>query len=521
MANKRLSMRKIKEVLRLHFELGLGQRQIGRSLRIPHSTVGEYLQRMAMAGLSWPLPEAMSDTELESRLFPPLPRVPFKDRPLPEWAEVHTELKRKGVTLSLLWEEYLAEHPDGYQYSRFCDLYRQWRGALNISMRQVHKAGEKMFVDYAGQTLPITDRRTGDVHQAQIFLAVLGASSYTFAEATWGQSLADWTGSHTRAFRFFGGVPEIVVPDNLKSGVSAPCRYEPDINPTYNDLATHYGTAVIPARVRKPKDKAKVEVGVQVVERWILARLRNHTFFSLSEANAAIARLLEDLNNRPFKKLPGTRRELFENLDRPALRPLPAQPYEFAQWKKCRVNIDYHIEAFGHYYSVPYQLIKKELDVRVTAFTVECFHKGKRVASHVRSHQKARHSTIPEHMPKAHREYVAWDPKRLIRWAATVGTATASAVEKILASRAHPQQGFRSAMGLIRLGKRYGNERLEAACVRALSNRVASYQSVSSILQKGLDRLPLPETETPSKVPLNHCNIRGTLYYRQPDKGEK
>jgi transposase len=416
------------------------------------------------------------------------------------------------VTLTLLWEEYRSQHPGGYQYSRFCDLYRDWCGQLTTSMRQIHKAGEKMFVDYAGHTLPIVDRSTGEIREAQIFVAVLGASSYTFAEATWSQALADWIGSHTRALSFFGGVPQIIVPDNLKSGVNKPCRYEPDLNPTYNDLALHYGTAVIPARVRKPKDKAKAEVAVQVVERWILARLRNRTFFCLAEANAAIAELLEDLNNRPFKKLPGSRREAFETLDQPALRPLPEAPYEFAEWKKARVNIDYHVEVLGHYYSAPYQLLKQQLDVRLTATTVECFHKNKRVASHRRSDLKGRHSTLAEHMPKAHQEYAGWDAKRLIGWATTAGADTAALVEKILAPRAHPQQGFRAALGLMRLGKLHGQDRLEAACKRALLTGATSYKSVASILERGLDRQALPEPKAPA-APINHRNIRGNTYY--------
>jgi transposase len=505
-------MRKIKDVLRLHFELNLKHRQIGRSLNLPHSTVGDYIGRAEHAGISWPLPEGLSDGQLEQRLFPPAPVVSEQGRPLPVWADIHKELKRKGVTLALLWEEYQARHPSGYQYSRFCDLYREWSGKLTFSMRQTHKVGEKLFVDYTGHTLPIVNRRTGELRAAQIFVAVLGASNYTFAEATWSQNLSDWIGSHVRALNFFGGVPQIIVPDNLKSGVTKPDRYEPDVNPTYNDLATHYGVAIIPARVRKPKDKAKAEVAVQIVERWILARLRNHTFFSLAEANTEITRLLESLNNRPFKKLPGSRREAFAALDQPALRPLPVKSFEFAEWKKARVNIDYHIEVERHYYSVPYQLLKQQLDVRLSATTVECFHKSKRVASHPRSSRKGGHSTLTEHMPKAHQEYVGWDVKRLINWGAKTGPETAAMVEKILASRTHPQQGFRSAMGLLRLEKIYGQQRLEAACTRAISGEAYSYKSVASILKTGLDRQPLPELKTATE-PVDHHNIRGTAYY--------
>jgi transposase len=396
-------MRKVKEVLRLKFEGGQTNRRIARSCRISRPTVSDYLLRFEKAGLTWPAAAFLDDAALEGKLFPPAPVVPTAERAVPDWSQVHRELRRKGVTLTLLWHEYKAAHPEGFQYSWFCDQYRAWTRKLDVVMRQEHRAGEKLFVDYAGQSAEVVDRRTGEIRHAQIFVAVLGASSYTYAEATWTQQLPDWIGSHVRTFEFLGGVSELLVPDNLRSGVSKAHRYEPDLNPTYADLASHYGVTVLPARVRKPRDKAKAEAGVLLVERWILAVLRHHPFFSLAELNRAIARLLERLNTRPFKKLPGTRRELFEKLDRPALRPLPAQPYEFAEWKKVRVNIDYHVEIEGHYYSVPYQLVRKALEARYSERTVECFHKGQRVASHPRSHLKGRHTTLPEHMPTAHR----------------------------------------------------------------------------------------------------------------------
>ena len=507
-------MRKIKDVLRLHYESGLKRRVIAYSVGTSHTTVGDYLKRAARAGLSWPLPEGLDEAQLEQLLFPPPVNLPSDQRPVPDWAHIHQELKRKSVTLGLLWEEYQHIHPEGYRYSRFCDLYREWSGKLQLSMRQVHKAGEKMFVDYAGQTLPIVDRSTGEIRDAQLFVAALGASSQTFAEVTWTQGLPDWIGSHVRAFSFYGGVAEIIVPDNLRSGVSKPCRYEPDLNPTYQEMATHFGCAVIPARVRKPKDKAKVEAAVLVAERFILARLRNRTFFSLTEANAEIRILVEQLNRRPFKKLLGCRQELFETLERPALRPLPTLPYQFAEWSYARVNIDYHAEVDHHYYSVPYVLIKQQLDVRLTATTVEFLHKGQRVASHLRSLQRYGHSTQNEHMPKSHREYAEWTPQRLVIWAAKTGPHTAALAETILASRVHPQQGFRSVMGLMRLAKTYTPERLEAACQRALATGACRFKSVASILKTGLDRQPLPETVTPqlSLLP-EHDNIRGAGYY--------
>ena len=512
MPRKRLSMRQVHEVLHLKWAVGLSDRQIARSLGLSRPTVAAYVQRAQGAGLSWPLPDGLDAATLEQRLFPSSPAPgPFTPQ-APDWATVHHELKRKGVTLFLLWQEYKATTPEGFQYSWFCQAYRTWTSKLNLVMRQSHRAGEKLFVDYAGQGIPVVNGQTGEVHEAMLFIAVLGASNYTYVEATWTQSLPDWIGSHVRTFAALGGVPDIVVPDNLKAAVTRAHRYEPELNRTYADLAHHYGVAVIPARAAKPRDKAKVEVGVQVVERWIVARLRHHTFFALAEVNAAIGTLLPTLNARPFKKLPGSRQSLFATLDRPALKPLPAQPYEYAEWKRARVNIDYHVEVDGHYYSVPYALVKQQLEVRVSAQVVELFHKGTRVASHLRSRLKGRHSTGATHMPTAHRHYAEWTPQRLVRWAASSGAATAQVVETILASRPHPQQGFRSCLGIMRLGKSYGPERLDAACRRALTIGACSYKSIESILKNGLDRTPLPATPPAPTAP-SHANIRGPEYY--------
>jgi transposase len=505
-------MRKIKEILRLRFEVGLPLRQIARSCGLGKSTVSECLARFEGAGLSWPAALQLDEATLEGKLYPPAPLARTAARPLPDWAAVHRELRRKGVTLTLLWYEYRAAYPDGFGFSWFCERYAAWAGQLDVVMRQEHRAGEKLFVDYAGQTVAVVDRRTGEIRQAQIFVAVLGASSYTYAEATWTQRLPDWIGAHVRAFAFFGGVPELVVPDNLRSAVDKAHRYEPDINLTYQELAGHYGVAVLPARVRRPRDKAKAEAGVQLVERWILAALRQRTFFSLAELNGEIARLLAQINARPFKKLPGSRRELFEQLDRPALRALPAEPYRFAEWKKVRVNIDYHVEVAGHYYSVPHALVKQVLEARIGEHTVECFYRGQRVASHVRSPLKGRHTTVAEHMPTSHRQYAEWTPERIIRWAEKSGPATAGVIQTILQRRAHPQQGFRSALGILRLGKGFGEERLEAACRRALQIGSCSYKSIESILRQGLDRQALPEPAEPP-LAIEHENIRGADYY--------
>jgi transposase len=505
-------MRKIKEVLRLKWAQGLSNRQIAKTCGIARPTVGEYLRRATEAGLAWPLPPDLDEAALERQLFPPPPSLPAQARGVPDWALVHQELKRKGVTLFLLWQEYRETHPEGYQYSWFCDHYRAWQGKLDVVMRQDHRAGEKLFVDYAGQTMPVVDRNTGEIREVQIFVAVLGASSYTYAEATWTQGLADWIGSHRRTFAFLGGVPELVVPDNLRAGVSKAHRYEPDLNPTYQDMASHYGVAVLPARVRRPRDKAKVEAGVLLIERWILAALRRRTFFSLAELNAAIAGLLEKLNARPFKKLPGCRRAHFEALDRPALNPLPAAPYEYAEWKKARVHIDYHVAVEGHYYSVPHALIKRQLDVRITQNTLECFYRGNRVASHRRSQQKGRHTTVPAHMPESHRQAGEWTPQRLSNWAAKTGPATEKLITTVLTSRRHPQQAYRSCLGILRLGKAYGDARLEAACRRALILGSHSYKSIESILKHRLDDKPLAEQQELA-LPEDHDNIRGPSYY--------
>jgi transposase len=505
-------MRKIREVLRLKAN-GQSFRQIAKSCNMSHSAAREFIERAGNAGVNWPLPQELDDASLETLLYPASEATSLKRATLPDWEYIYRELKRKGVTLQLLWYEYKESQPDGYQYSRFCQLYRKWAKKLRLSLRQPYRAGEKLFVDYAGQSVPIVDSNTGEIKEAQIFVAVLGASNYGFAKATASQSLPCWIQAHVEALQFFGGVPEIIVPDNTKVAITDPCRYEPDINLTYLDFAQHYGLTVIPARSAKPKDKAKVETGVLLTERWILAALRNRTFFSLAELNEAIAEKLTILNHRKFQKLNTTRKELFDSVDKPALKPLPARSYQFAQWKKATVNIDYHIEVDGHYYSVPYQLIQHQLEVRLSAHTLEAFFKNKRVASHLRSYKKGGYTTLMEHRPKSHQKYLQWSPSRIIRWAAKTGRYTEELVTKILQSRTHPEQGFRSCLGIIRLGKRYSTKRLEAACQRALKIHALSYKHVASILKNGLDRQPLDPQ--PKAKAIVHPNVRGTRYYRK------
>jgi len=505
-------MRKIREVLRLSFGVGLELRKISRSIGISHATVSGYVTRARAANLSWPLPKSLDDAMLDRLLFPP-PAPSGEARPTPDWVYIHQELRRKSVTKMLLWEEYKRSNPDGFQPTRFYELYSEWAGKLDLVMRQDHRAGEKLFVDYAGQTVPIVDRHTGEIlFDAQIFVAVMGASNYSYAEATRTQMLPDWIGAHVRAFAYFGGVPEILVPDNLKTGISKACRYEPDINPTYHAMAAHYGTTVIPARVRKPKDKAKVEGGVLLVERWILAALRNRTFWSLAELNEAVRGLLTRLNERKFQKLPGSRRSMFETVDRPALLPLPASPYTFEEWSYARVGIDYHVEFDGHYYSVPYALVKKKVEIRATSATVEVLFLGNRVASHARSSLKGKPTTVKEHMPSSHRKYAEWTPERIRRWAATVGPETEAHVAAIMEHRTHPEQGFRAALGIMRLFKQYGAERLEAACRRASKYRIFSYKGVANILKTGADKLDNSRSMA-ATLPIDHDNIRGPGYY--------
>jgi len=511
MAQVRLSMRKIEEILRLKYKVGLTHREIARSCAVSASTVSEYITHARAAGLSWPLPEGLTEAELDALLFPPRTPASNKQIPQPDWHKIHKELRRKSVTLSLLWIEYRQEQPNGYSYSQFCHYYRQWRQRLNPTMRQQHQAGEKLFIDYAGQTIPVIDPETGEIKQVQIFVAVLGASNYTYAEAHASQSLPNWIGAHVRLLDFLGGVPEVLVPDNLKAGVKSPHLYEPDINPTYQEFAQHYGLAVVPTRSRKPKDKAKVEVGVQVVERWILARLRNRTFFSLTALNQAISELLVDLNQRPMKHLGQSRRELFLELDQPALKPLPQQPYEFAHWQKARVHIDYHVAYDKHYYSVPHTLIGQEVAIRATEKTIEIYHRRKRQASHLRRHAPGRFSTQREHMPPAHQYVDGWSPERFRRWAGEIGPQTIQLITIILDGRCHPQQAYRTCLGILGLAKRYGSDRLEAAANRALTAGIHSYKGVNNILKNRLDQLTRDE---PPATPLPaHPNIRGKTYY--------
>jgi transposase len=510
LARRPIEMRKIREVVRLKLDRKASVREIAAACGIGHTTVEEYLHRAKAAGLSWPLPEGLSDQELQRLLFPPRRKSDEPCRPMPDYSFVRSELAQKGMTLLLIWQEYKARHPDGYGYSRFAELYTNWEKTTDVRMLQRHKAGHKAFVDWAGLKISITDQKTGQIWEAPVFVSALGASQYLFAKAYENEQLRWWLRGHVEAFEFYGAVPEIVVPDNPRTGVEKACRYEPTLNPSYADLAQFYEVGVFPARVKKPRDKAKVENGVLQVERWVLAPLRNRTFFSLDEANEAIAAQLSKVNERVMKGPELSRRQLFEQEDLPAMRPLPPGRYSYAAWKRVKLGPDYHVEVEGHLYSVPFGLVGRPVDVRMGAGTVEVFCAGKRVASHLRSLSRRGYTTDPDHMPDHHRQQAEWTPARMIRWARAMGPNTAAFAQALLTGKVHPEHGFRMCMGVVNLGKRFSKERLDAACAKALSLGAFSYQSVKSILERNLEGVPAQ----PSLLPLpSHDNVRGGDYY--------
>lgn len=507
----RLSMRKISEVFRQRLELKRSCREVARSLNISISTVSDYVSRARLAGLSWPFPDGLTEQELYDKLFLPVTEINI-ERTQPDCEAIHRELRRKGMTLKLLWREYREQQPSGLGYSRFCYHYQQYVKTVTPVMRQTHKAGEKSFVDYAGMKMPWLDPATGEIHEAEIFVGCLGASQLIFAEATATQQLPDWIQSHIHMFEYFGGVTEIVVPDNLKSGVTQAHRYDPDINANYQHLGEHYGVAIVPARAAEPKDKAKVENAVGIVERQILAALRHVTFTSIGEINAAITKRLATLNNQSFQKMKTTRREMFEAIDKPALKPLPPMRYQYAEWKHAKIHVDYHFVFDEHFYSVPYEHARKSVQIRATAKTVECFHKGQRIASHIRSHRRYGYTTMEGHMPKSHQEQAKYSLSYIKNRAKKVGEQTSCFIDHMMASRAFPQQAYRACYGLLRLGSRYGEDRLEKACAKALLIRATRYQQVESILKNKLEEVPISQVNA---SPLSaHDNIRGANYYK-------
>jgi len=508
-------MRKITEILRLKHEAGLTHRQIARSCGVGRTTVATYLARAAAAGIGWPLPADMDEAQLQARLLGQVLPAGTATRPLPDMAKVHRQLRRRHVTLQLLWEEYRVIHPEGYGYTQFCEHYNRWKAPLDVTLRQRHIAGEKTFLDWGGDTLSWMDGSTGAVHRAYLFVAVLGASDYTFVEAFADQQLPCWIDGHIHAVEYFGGCTRLWVPDNAKTGVTRACYYEPEIHRTYQELADHYGVAILPTRTHAPRDKAKVENAVLIAERRILAPLRDQTFFSLGELNTGIRTCLAQINQRPFQKIPGSRQELFQALDQPELKPLPTHRYQIGAWSRAKADIDYHIQVDWHFYSVPYQLTQQTVDVRLTDRTVEIFRQGRRVALHRRSHQRGDHTTDPAHRPKSHNKHLEWSPGRLLHWAGQVGPDCAQVVAHILAGKPHAEQGYRACLGIMHLARGYGEPRLEAACHRAVALDVCNYRSLQSILKNKLDQQPLathsPQPCTPGPV---HDNIRGHAYYQ-------
>lgn len=513
MPRKRIDMRKIREVLRLRFGAGASVRQAALSCHLSTSTVAEYGYRAAAAGYGWPLPDGVDDEELERALFPPRPRAGEKPRPLPDWNQVRKELGRKGVTLQLLWREYKAEHADGYGYARFAGLYAEWEKRSDVRMLQRHKAGEKMFVDYAGHTAKLADPETGEVRDVQVFVAAMGSSQKLYARAVEGQDLASWLSAHVHAFEFFGALPQVLVPDNLKAGVTSPCYYDPVLNQAYAELAAFYGLTVLPARVRKPRDKSKVENAVQQVERWVLAPLRDRVFFSMSELNEAMAALTDQGNARVMKGPGASRDELFAQEDLPAMRPLPASRYAYAQWKIAKVAPDHHVEFEGHKYSVPHTLVGKKVEVKIGDNVVEAFFGSKKVASHLRSLSKRGFTTDPSHRPESHSQAM-WNPERLVRWAEKIGPEAAVFTQRVLDSKCHVEQGYRTVLGVLRLEKACGKDRLNAACAKANAVGALRYGNVKSILDKNLETVPLSLERR--SLPL-HDNVRGAGYYAKEE----
>lgn len=505
-------MKKIREVLRLRFGVGMSARQVAVACGVARSTVGDYERRARAAGLGWPLPAGMDDGALERLLTGSNRQLAQPGRGMPDAAYLKRELSKPNVTMMMLWDEYRQQNENGYGYTQFCAYVHRSLRQLGLVMRQEHHAGERAFMDWAGDHLRIVDADTGEVRSASLFLAVLGCSNFTFSEVFPNEQAPSWILGHVHAYEYFQGVPAITVPDNTRTAVRRPDRYEPDLNPLYADLAAHYGTAVVPARVRHPRDKAKVEVGVLIAERWLLAAVRNRTFFSVEEANRELAVLRERLNDRVTRALKASRRQLFEELDRPALLPLPPERYEWIEWRTATVGPDYHVECHKHLYSVPYQLVGSRVDVRMSPVAVEILHKNRRVASHIRSYVPRSHTTVPEHMPSAHRRYAEWTPARITAWASEIGPATAQACEAIMRRRPHPEQGFRSCMGLVSLARKYPSERLESACRRALEIGSPSYRTVKSLLSSGLDQTSALATPQAPEQPL-HDNVRGPAYF--------
>jgi len=508
-------MRQIREVLRLHYELKLSHRSIARSLGVHPKTVKRLIERAQGASVGWPLPEGLSEAALEKLLYPPPPTA-RTSRPEPDVRKIHLELRKRGVTLELLWTEYREKHPDGLGYTQFCARYKAFANSLDLTMRKVHPAGHAVEIDYSGMKVPYQDRRTGEVHEAEVFVASLSASAYIFAEPSRSQDEQDFLASQARMFAALGGVTRTVVLDNLKAGVIHPDRYEPVFPRIYEEFADHYGVALLPGRVYHPKDKGSAESAVHQVERWVLAPLRNCVFFSLEDIRVAMGPLVEAFNRRPLQSLGLSRRDLYEQLDRPALRPLPRETFVFATWyPEQTVGRDYHVRVEGRYYSVPSFLFGEVVEARVSEHTVEMFHRGERVASHarLRAEDTQRVSTAITHMPPHHRaqtELNRWDQARFLRWAETFGPGTLALIQGVFERRHMPEQAYGSCQGILHAASRVTVECAEEAaakCVEAGTFTARAFRNALKALSTAgsgdSGDGPIPE----------HENVRGPAYY--------
>jgi len=508
------SMHNFMEIFRLKFEMRLSFRVVAQTLGIGCSTVHDVIGRFNNLGLNWPLPDDYSADTLQTLLFPG--RHYQQGKGLPDWLTIDTELARKGVTKQLLWLEYQAlAGPDAISYSRFCVHYKQWKKSQRRSMRQEHRAGEKLFIDFCGPTVAIINPVTGEERRAAIFVAVMGASNYTYVEACEGQDMASWLNANSRCLSFLGGVPELLIPDNLKSGVNKADRYEPVINTSYQALAEHFKTIILPARPYKPKDKAKAEVGVLIVERWLLARLRHEHFYTLASLNIRLRELNHELNRRPMKGYGGqSRAERFILLDSPVLKPLPPYPYEYTEYKQVKVAPDYHVEYAHHWYSVPHELVGERLDLKASQRLIQLYRNGRCIAQHPRSDQAGKHTTHAGHMPVNHQQQGKWTPARLQGWAASIGPSVLGVVTCIQASKPHPEQSYRAILGLLNLQKKYGSERLEHASKVALLQGRPNRGFIDNVLKHNREQLLLETFEEETTAPhLEHENLRGPGYY--------
>ena len=519
-------MCKIRDILRSHFDGRLSPRQTALAMGVSRGAVLRCLDRFQKSGLLYPLPDKLGDAELEARLYPSTSHSALSRKPhltKVECAVIHKEMSRDGVTLMLLWEEYRSQNMDGLGYSWFCEQYGRYKKSLGLSFRNTYKGGEMSFLDYSGKKRDIVDRETGEIRQAELFVYCWGASNFTYWEFSESQKTLDFLGSQSRSLAYFDCVPRATVPDNLKSAVTQACRYEPELNYTYDRFAEHYGTTILPARVRKPKDKAKVEGSVRIAQRWLLGRLRDQAFFSLAELNEAAHGLLNAFNDKVMKGYGQSRRQLFEEIDRPNALPLPVAPYEPGIWRRpVRLGIDYHLEAADNYYSAPYTLKGRILAVKISEHLVEVYLGGDRVTSHRRLLGKRQFSTQVGHMPPSHQHYVEWNSERIVAWAEKIGVSAHKLAQAMVLNRRHPQQAFRSILGITRLEKNYGKERLESACALALRYNLLSYKAVADILKNGRDKGPTGEKAPSRRTAPPHENIRGPDYYKsRSHEGER